>query len=386
MTQQRAPERSVRPLRHGDLGDLTPCNQLPSHGLQFGSRDIDATGQHTRPSKDQARMLGIPSSTAGLVPSNWRSSLPRHLAVRSIDILSPFCVRAKLQKIGISSPAPAARRAMVSFSPRWTTSKPCSSKHFEERIVIPDEEPAETGIELRGTERDRLRQVPVHDVAIETRSRRERCRDHVVGKHAVVRHRPGRSTTRPAAASSRIDRNRDAVQPVGHADHAGQPSRGMNRPDNKANQAQPRRRAEDPVPHSRVTDQARRQHKCRHRQNVTDVVPASVRRAASIDHRPLHGPQIHGTARIGDPGGKAGQNSPGAQRRTRAFPATFRCAARTAPSEPRTARSRPRARFVRPRTAGTRETRTGTTRAPTEERHVPPSQRDAERFGLARQG
>ena len=51
MTQQRAPERSERHLRHGELGDLTPC-ALPSHGLRSGSRDIDATGPHARPSRN----------------------------------------------------------------------------------------------------------------------------------------------------------------------------------------------------------------------------------------------------------------------------------------------------------------------------------------------
>ena len=114
----------------------------------------------------------------------------RHLVVPSIDILSPFCVRAKFQKIGIS------------LLGRWNTMgdgqvfslvddlETLIQQHFEVRVVVPDEEPADSGIELwvRATAGSNSQ------VAVEMPAGGERSRDQVVSEHAVVADRPDRSS------------------------------------------------------------------------------------------------------------------------------------------------------------------------------------------------
>ncbi len=75
-------------------------DQVPSHGDRSGSRDLDATGQHTR-SFVKARFA---LTADGDVGAEWKRTRSRRRlpAVRSIDILSRVRVRAKSEKIGIS--------------------------------------------------------------------------------------------------------------------------------------------------------------------------------------------------------------------------------------------------------------------------------------------
>jgi hypothetical protein len=82
-----------------------PRFQLPSHGVRSGSRDLDATGPHTRPSH---RLSGPPAGTideneAIVGPQGDRNATLTWLP--DVDILSRSFVRAESENFGISGEA-----------------------------------------------------------------------------------------------------------------------------------------------------------------------------------------------------------------------------------------------------------------------------------------
>jgi hypothetical protein len=112
---------------------------LPRHRCDRATRPIfQEPGQKAW---DTKRPPSLFASTS-LVPGT------RHLVVPNLDILSPFCVRAKFKKRGISFfrglNAASDRQLLTTVN----NLKPLIQKHFDQRIVAPDEEPAYAGIEF----------------------------------------------------------------------------------------------------------------------------------------------------------------------------------------------------------------------------------------------
>jgi hypothetical protein len=88
-------------LHHGDRdGFSVPRPGIESRG-RSGSRNLDATGQHTRSFVQKLDSLRLPTITTA--PGDRYAIEPPPPVVRSIDILSRARVRAKSEKTGISS-------------------------------------------------------------------------------------------------------------------------------------------------------------------------------------------------------------------------------------------------------------------------------------------
>jgi hypothetical protein len=79
----------------------TSLDQLPSHGFPSGSRDLDATGQHTRSIHRESHPDGSTAAVGSHRDRPTRAELKHDdlAMVRIVDIFSPKNVRAKSEKI-----------------------------------------------------------------------------------------------------------------------------------------------------------------------------------------------------------------------------------------------------------------------------------------------
>jgi hypothetical protein len=90
------------------LGTISASlDQVPSHGVRSGSRDFDATGQHTRSFQSPARFTNATDGDGDGETEKKESRSNRHPSgSTAIDILSWIRVRAKSEKLGFSRQLP----------------------------------------------------------------------------------------------------------------------------------------------------------------------------------------------------------------------------------------------------------------------------------------